>query len=45
MLDEKFGTKPVLTIVGFALAIGMAALITYRAYKTLEDDYKENVSK
>ena len=40
-LDERLKTAPLFTIIGFALAITMAALITYRAYKSLEDDYKD----
>ncbi len=44
-LDERMRTAPLFTIVGFTLAITMAALLTYRAYKTMQDDYKERVSK
>lgn len=40
-LDGRLKTAPIFTIIGFALAISMSALITYRAYKTLEDDYKD----
>lgn len=41
LLDQQLQTSPLFTIVGFVLAIAMAALVTYRAYKTLEDDYKD----
>ena len=39
-LDQKTGKTPLFTILGFVLAIALAALTTYRAYRTVSEGNK-----
>ena len=34
-MDEHYKTAPLYTLVGFGLALTLAALVTYRGYQTL----------
>ena len=34
-MDQHFKTDPLYTLIGFGLALSLAALVTYRGYQTL----------
>ena len=42
-LDQKTDREPLFTILGYVLAISLAALITYRAYKTMTTESNTEV--
>jgi F0F1-type ATP synthase assembly protein I len=44
-LDKKLGSQPLWTLIGLAVSLSMAALVTYRAYKTLNEDYLKQSNK
>lgn len=41
LLDQRLGTTPLWTIIGLSLALSLAALTTYRAYKTVSSSNKD----
>lgn len=39
-IDKHYQTTPLFTLVGLAAALSLAALVTYRGYKTLYNDHQ-----